>query len=508
MAPRVSRPRARGKAGVRMPSLLRRRPQDPVALAWFAACVAGFLVLCWLQRHFVTDDAWITARYADNLAEGLDFGWNPGGERVEGFSNPALVVVGAFADVVGIAPVTAARIVGVGCGIALLVLLHRRAPAVVGTAAARVALAVTALYPPLALWAVGGLETLPAALVMTDGALLLCGPEPTRRDALRAGAVLAVLPWLRPEGVVVALAVAVLATAPGLLRRGGRRDAFARLGLAAGLPLASQLGLAGIRLAVYGHVLPNSFFYKTRAGTGLEVLGGFVEQARFVLPVALLGLLVARGRLRLLAGPPLFYGLGSIGTLDSVNHFSRFFLPTWPLCALLAGVAVGWVAHHLGRVGVRAAWAAALALGAALLFSMPGNARVVRDWGTRYASCREQARVSAADWLRDSTPPDARFSISDSGLVPALSGDRAAIDQLGLNEPTLQRTGPLTPAQRAARVLARRPDAILLASRSPSVLDPLYETDTDLAGDPRFSRRYRLATVARGTDPARRVPPL
>ena len=32
----------------------------------------------------------------------------------------------------------------------------------------------------------------------------------------------------------------------------------------------------------------------------------------------------------------------------------------------------------------------------------------------------------------------ARFSISDSGLVPALSGDRAAIDQLGLNEPTLQ----------------------------------------------------------------------
>src|SRR3954468_2293248 len=221
---------------------------------------------------------------------------------------------------------------------------------------------------------------------MPAAVLFLCGPAPTRRDALRAGAALAVLPWLRPEGVVVALAVAVLATAPGLLRRGRRRDAFARRGLAAGLPLASQLVLAGIRLAVYGHVLPNSFFYKTRAGTGLEVLGGFVEQARFVLLVALLGLLVARGRLRLLAVPPLVYGLGSIGTLDSVNHFSRFFLPTWPLCALLAGVAVSWVAHHLGRVGVRAAWAAALALGAALLFSMPGNARAVRDWGTRYAS--------------------------------------------------------------------------------------------------------------------------
>jgi arabinofuranosyltransferase len=485
-----------------MPSLLRRRPQDPVALAWFAACVTGFLVLCWLQRHFVTDDAWITARYADNLAEGLDFGWNPGGQRVEGFSNPALVVVGALADVVGIAPVTAARIVGVGCGIALLVLLHRRAPAVVGTTAARVALVVTALYPPLALWAVGGLETLPAALVMTAAVLFLCGPAPTRRDALHAGAALAVLPWLRPEGVVVAVAVAVLAQAPGLLRRGDRREALVRLALAAGLPIASQLVLAGVRFAVYGHVLPNSFFYKTRAGTGLEVLNRFVEQGGPVLLVAAFGLVVARGRLRLLAVPPLVYGLGSIGTLDSVNHFSRFFLPTWPLCALLAGVAVSWVAHHLGRVGVRAAWAGALALGAALLFLMPGNARAVREWGTRYASCREQARLSAAAWLRDSTPARARFSISDSGLVPALSGDRAAIDQLGLNEPTLQRTGPLTPAQRAARVLARRPDAILLASRSPEALDPLYQTDTDLARDPRFSRRYRLATVARGKDPA------
>jgi hypothetical protein len=484
-----------------MPSFALRRPQDPAALAWVAACLAGFLVLCWLQRHFVTDDAWITARYADNLAEGLDFGWNPGGARVEGFSNPALVVLGALADMVGIAPVTAARIAGVACGIALLVLLHRRATAVVGTTAARVALVVTALYPPLALWAVGGLETLPAALVMTAGVLHLCAPTPTRRDALRAGAALAALPWLRPEGVVVALSAAVLALAPGLLRRGARREALVRLGLAAGLPVASQLVLAGLRLAVYGHVLPNSFFYKTRAGTGLEVLDRFVAQARPVLVVAALGLVVARGRRRLLAVPPLVYGLGSVGTLDSVNHFSRFFLPTWPLCALLAGVAVSWAAHHLGRVGARAAGAAALGLVAAVLFVMPGNARAVREWGTAYATCRQQARLAGAAWLRDSTPRDARFSISDAGLVPALSGDRAAIDQLGLNEPTLQHTGPLTPDQRAARVLARRPDAILLASRSPLHLDPLYQTDGDLAADARFARRYRLATIARGKDP-------
>jgi hypothetical protein len=126
----------------------------------------------------------------------------------------------------------------------------------------------------------------------------------------------------------------------------------------------------------------------------------------------------------------------------------------------------------------------------------------VRNWSNHYTNCRGQVRLAAAQWLRESTPANARFSISDAGLVPALSGDRAAIDQLGLNEPTLQRTGPLTPDQRAARVLARRPDAILLVSRDPDRFDPQYQTDTDVAADARFAHLYRLATVARSDDPS------
>src|SRR3954451_21538663 len=145
-----------------MQPLALRRRLDRAAVAWTGVCVGGYLFLCWLERRFVTDDAWITVRYADNLAQRLDFGWNPGGPRVEGFSNPALVAVEAVSEVFGIAPLTAARVAGVGCGVALLVLLSHRAPALVGTTAARVALLITALFPALPLWAVGGLETVPA----------------------------------------------------------------------------------------------------------------------------------------------------------------------------------------------------------------------------------------------------------------------------------------------------------------------------------------------------------
>jgi arabinofuranosyltransferase len=39
------------------------------------ACAAAFLALCALLRAFVTDDAWISVRYAETLASGHRFAW-------------------------------------------------------------------------------------------------------------------------------------------------------------------------------------------------------------------------------------------------------------------------------------------------------------------------------------------------------------------------------------------------------------------------------------------------
>ncbi|MFZ6019686.1 MAG: hypothetical protein ACOYXO_08750, partial [Chloroflexota bacterium] len=38
------------------------------------------------------DDMMISMTYARNLAQGYGLVWNPGGERVEGFSNPLWVI--------------------------------------------------------------------------------------------------------------------------------------------------------------------------------------------------------------------------------------------------------------------------------------------------------------------------------------------------------------------------------------------------------------------------------
>jgi arabinofuranosyltransferase len=453
------------------------------------------LALCWLYRGFLTDDAWISVRYAENLANGDGFTWNPGGPRVEGFSNPLLVAVEASAHAVGWSASAAARVLGVAGGLACVVLVYVKGRPVVGEHAARVACLLTACTAPFALWAVGGLETMLVALAVTAGTL-----EVSRADGgrlLRAAAAFAVLPWLRPEGLAVAAAVVALGEAPGLFRAATRRRALVRALVLGGVPLLSQAVLELGRLGIYGHLLPNSVLYKSGAGQGLAVLDRFLDQAWLPTLVAVVGAVLLRGRGRLLAVPPAVYALGSIGTLDSANGFSRFFMPVWPLVALLAAVVVGRGVTWLVRRG-RPAGAAALAAvaGATVLIQSPADLWSVDASQRRYMDCSVGAREGAVEWLRR-TPRDTTFAISDAGLVPARAGGRTAVDNFFLNEPLIQETGRLVPDQRADLVHGRDPDVLVLASRDAQRFVAMYPTEQAIHDHPAMSR-YRLAHVAAG----------
>ena len=472
------------------PTSRRRDVEGRLPLVAAVVGVGAFFALCVVLRGFVTDDSWISVRYAENLARGEGPVWNPGGERVEGYSNPGLVAVEALADLAGWSALSAARLLGVlsGVGCVLAVLLQGRA--VVGGRAAAAGCVVTACSAPFALWAVGGLETLPVALLLTLAVLELARAD--RGRAPIAAALLAVLPWLRPEGLVVAGAVVLASEAPGLWRRSSRAAALRRLGWLAGLPLLSQALLQLVRLGVYGHLLPNSVIYKSGTGELTAVAEGFIGQSALVLVLALSGALVTRGRSRLLVVPFLVYLLGSLGTLDSANGWSRFFQPVWPQVALLAGVL-------LARAAV-SRWALAALTGATVLLSLlvlPGNLQEVDATQSRYTTCRVGARAEVARWLVRETPPTTTFSVSDAGLLPARAGGRTAHDAFLLNDPLLQRTGPLPPGERAAIVHDRRPDVVVLASRRPDRLVPAYPTDAALARHPAMAD-FRLAHTGSG----------
>jgi arabinofuranosyltransferase len=468
---------------------------------WVVVGAAALIHLtsCWLLRRFVTDDAWISVRYAVNLATGEGFVWNPGGPRVEGFSNPLLVAVEALAHAVGWSAPGAARLLGVLSGLACVVLVYAKGRAVVGEQAARLGTVLTACSAPFALWAVGGLETLLVALALLAGVL-----EVARRDGGRvwpAAAAFAVLPWLRPEGLAVVAALVALGELPGFFRAATRRRSLLRIAVLGGVPLCSQFALEAVRLGVYGHLLPNSVLYKSGAGDGLTVLDKFLDQAWLPVVLAVVGAVLVRGRARLLAVPPLVYVAGSIGTLDSANAYSRFFMPVWPLIALLAAAVLCTVVAVLtpGRARGSATVLAAAVAGTVLLVLQPSDVRSVRDMAQRYMDCRVGAREAALDWLRR-TPPDTTFAISDAGLVPARAGGRSAVDNFFLNEPLIQETGRIPYQERADLVHRRNPDVLVLASRDAQRFVGAYPTEQAIYDHPGMSG-YRLAEVAPGRGP-------
>ena len=88
-------------------AFLRRRPEAPAPgdperpapLAWLAIALMGALAAALaaafvlLDRHRVYDDAYMSFRYAQHLAQGVGLRWNAGEAPVEGYTNLLLVLL-------------------------------------------------------------------------------------------------------------------------------------------------------------------------------------------------------------------------------------------------------------------------------------------------------------------------------------------------------------------------------------------------------------------------------
>lgn len=185
-------------------------------LVTLAICAAAIAIRFWLGPY-VTDDAYITFRYSENLARGSGFTYNPP-ERVQGTTAPlvallltipaasrmnlgwTMLVVSGAADVATIL-CGASMLSGAGWRIAGLLF---------GVA--------VALWPGFVRYSVSGLETsLYAALLMLS---CFCAD---RGRGVVAGFVLALVSLCRPDGALLAL---VLLPMMWRRRPAGARRAF------------------------------------------------------------------------------------------------------------------------------------------------------------------------------------------------------------------------------------------------------------------------------------------
>jgi hypothetical protein len=269
------------------------------ARAWSAAGAAVacvYLVHVWWLAG-VAEDAFISFRYARNLAAGFGLVWNPGEAPVEGYTNFLWVVLNAIFVKLGWDVPRAGQVLGTLTG---LTALAYSAAAARGVGWKRewalLPMALVAVSGPFAAWSAAGLETVAFAALAFAALHHAAGwaRDSNGADRLSLFGVLLFAMLLRPEGVLVAAVVLPLAAMLGLP---GERVCLLRWTLW----LAVVYGVYFVwRWQYFGYPLPNTFYAKTGGGLeqalrGAAYVGYFLlHYAAPWLPAVILSLLCAR----------------------------------------------------------------------------------------------------------------------------------------------------------------------------------------------------------------------
>jgi arabinofuranosyltransferase len=390
-----------------------------------------------LWGEIVIDDAFITYRYADNLARGLGPTWNLHDAPVEGYSTPLFVcllaagrwLTGVPVDVLGPWLCLLFGLLAL-LSFAWLCLRLTGSPAwsLAGTG-------FLAGQPSLAIWSMGGMETSLYVLLGLVVALALLraltGPEP--RAWTRLVIALFLLGETRTEGPYAAIAVAVLLLVE-------RDPAWPRRALLqrAALLLAAFALCELFRLAYYHLPFPIPVYRKgvalQNAGQVLEFVAGSAALfGAYVVGLSLVEPGPARHLLKGMLLAVLLLLMIVINTSGEMSPFQRYLVAAVPL--IYAGALVGLQRLSALRGG---AWVAAAVLALVAVTHGRGAVGAARAEqlarARQYSSGVKGSHVALGQWLaRAVHDPDVLVAAGDTGVVPYYAGLRF-LDVEGLND--------------------------------------------------------------------------
>ena len=240
-----------------------------LGLGVVVACLPWLALLGWLASvsWFLTDDAFISFRYARNLLEGHGPVFNPG-ERVEGYSNFLWVLELAFIwRVLGVAPEDAAQWLSVAFTagtIGAMVWWVYRLPSLTHRGLVGwMALGLVCSSATFAVWTSGGgLETRQFTFFIVLAVVCLSLYRNSRWGLLAASLSLAAAALTRPEGPLIAVLCFGWFAAQRWADAGRLRLDWRELAYLIG-PFVVLVGAHFLfRYAYYGEWLPNTYYAK------------------------------------------------------------------------------------------------------------------------------------------------------------------------------------------------------------------------------------------------------
>ena len=474
----------------------------PLFLA--VTCYLAYRQLSWLSESygpFLPDDSLISYRYAERLATGQGLTWN-NGERVEGYSNLAWVLLLAAYRWLGGDLLVGGRVLGLACALLTflaLALAFRPRTAREGLAS-MAGLCALATASPFVVWTTAGLEQpllaagLAVALALAGTNLDSTAVPSFRRHAL--GAALFLLCWTRPDGALLAGTILI---AWVFLRRKSEDRLRAPL-LVAAWPIAAVLSQLLFRIAYYHAIVPNTAraklgFTSVRVGQGLvyakEGTLALWPLLAFALVALVLAFVPAKGPRKFgLFALPCTLWLAYITCIGGdIFPAHRHFVPLLVFAAFAFAETV--------RLLASSSWRGA-AVGLGLLALVPTLL-------SHYAKTDSQARRAVGErWEWDGQPvgkflkkaferQSPLLAVDPAGCIPFFSG-LPSIDMLGLNDRFLASHPPATLGTgylghelgNGAYVLGRKPDLVLFCKPTGSAT-PCFRSGREMVLDPRWA---------------------
>jgi arabinofuranosyltransferase len=441
--------------------------------------VAAVLLACHIAQSwpFTPDDAFITLRYAGNLAGAgkpvFDIRLAP----AEGCTTFLWMLVMVIPHACGLDALVFAKVAGLVAFCAVFSLAYvaaRRIAAACGMAESHLpgvaAVCLLAAYAPASIHAVSGMETMLFAALLLACCLgsSACVRECTTGRAAGLALTALAMGLTRPEGNLAAAAILLTVF---VLVPAQHRLTFA--GAVACFYVIPGIAYFLWRAAYYGHLLPLAFYIKVSSSW----LAGWEEVAQFatyllthvgvLLIFAFVGLTRAGARQWL----PSVVGCAVLAAFFVIpkhimSYDFRYLFPIIPVAFAFAGaglaVAVGALRYdgwRGGPIGPLAILAVLVCLSLGMAYEGRPSLRKRRFYGQALEACH--VALGKELYQLQSSAANPTLAVLDAGAIPYYS-HWTSIDTFGLNDAHIAISGSRDPKY----VLAYRPTVVIVVSRA------------------------------------------
>lgn len=481
--------------------------QRPILTFWLIALVClGLLGLhAWQYFPFMSDDAFISLRYAQRLLEDKGLTWNDG-QYVEGYSNFLWVLLVAGLGATGLDLVIASRFLGVLCAAGTIIAVMwpcrpSRTGTIVPSTVVGLCLAATG---SVAVWVVGGLEQ-PLVALLLAWAMVLAYPLVTTETLslstlLKPSLFLALLCLTRPDGpLFTASVIGVM-----LCTYKDKRIAVHNALTVAALPTLLFCVHLVFRLSYYGDWVPNSSYIRfpldeeVLAWGARYVWTGVKMYLTILLPAFFAALYLlripAQRPIALLLGTPLVLWLLYVGIMGGdIFPAFRHFVPALILAILILAQGLQEICRHYRHLAPRIG-ALAFILLLVFIYFQSKHPEMQRAKKERWEWNHKVIGLLLKDAFGDK---NARLAINAAGALPYYS-QLPTIDMLGINdrfiaqapEPDVGDSWLAHDHGSGSYVLSLRPDLVYMSP--PWGTQPArYSSELQMLNRPEFHRRYR-----------------